>query len=948
MKRILGIFYFLFLLLIFSTLAYSQFQLFPYYGKNKIQIGKQWYVYETDHFKINFYTKHMEILNYAVIDAEDAYKKLSEFLGFSPEKKIPILLYQSHKEFEMTNLYYSAVPEPVMGFSEPIGNRVVIPAEYPPSILRHLITHELTHIFQFNLLYGGGHKSLSSFSHVPLWIMEGFAEFIPGDWDPISLMIVRDAVVTGQVPELTKYGDLRYKNPTSRSPYDFGHIVYEYLYKKYGRTGLRRFWWNLKRFSFFRGKGLFKESFNIEYNVFNSMFQRYLRNRFRSFFARKLPGDYGLRISPEYPYSQVYSFSVSPSGESAAIVTANYKKYALTISLINLKTGKVYKDITPGYNSKFENMYLKFSPEDGKSIVWDSKGDYVAFFGRYNYDYYLLFYSSLGKFLKRIKLKGLNEPSGIEISPDDKYLVFSAIKNARRDLFLFDISKNKIIQLTNSIDYEFSASFSNDGKTIVFDRMIGKYHQLFLLDLKTKKERQLTFEKTYHINPVFKDKNTVLFSYYYKGAYNLATINLKTYEIKVLTDLSTGVFYPHIRNNEIYYLGYAYNSFSLYKADSLKALETVKEDHRKYEKKVKFIIDKAKIRKYKKFEGIVVSGLPSVGFAVATDGTTYGGAYLNFSDTLNNENISLTAYSVMNFKNYYLSYVNLGHRLNYGIELFSNTYFYYLPYQYWAAEFYGYYSYKNALATRKILGATFSGIYPLNKFHRISLNLGLYYQKEELYYLTMENSNRNPFFSGYSIPLNITLTGETTAFRSYGPYEGYTYNLLFSKSIPFAKKWRDAYALEIDLRKYVPLGFDTLFAFRGFGAFSGGKNPYIFYGGGNNDIRSTYYFSVVGNNFFHLNAEFRFPLVQIALTPIGLIGPVRGVLFADVGGAWFNDEKFVFWDNFRNCLKDPIASIGYGIEFFLGGYPMHVEWVYRTNFLDYSSPEVKFWIGFDF
>ncbi len=943
-KKKLVIFFIIVLFYVFSN---AQYQFFPYYGKNKIQIGKQWYVYETKHFKFNFYTKHLEILNFSVIDAEDAYSKLSEFLGFSPEKKIPILLYQSHKDFEMTNLYPSAVPEPVMGFSEPIGNRVVIPAEYPPSVLRHLITHELTHIFQFNLLYGRHRQSFSSFFHLPLWIMEGFAEFIPGEWDPISLMIVRDAVVTGQIPQLTKYGDLRYNTASSRSPYDFGHLVYDYLYKEYGRTGLRKFWWNLKRFSFFRGKGIFKETFNLEYNVFNSKFERYLRKRFKKFFGRGLPGDYGLRISPEYPYSQVYSFSVSPSGETAAIVTANYKKYALTISLLDLKNGKVYKDITPGYSSKFENLYLKFSPEDGKSIVWDSKGDYIAFFGRYNYDYYLLFYSSIGKFLKRVKLKNLHEPSGIEISPDDKYLVFSAIRDAKRDLFLYRINDGKITRLTNSIDYEFSASFSKDGKYIVFDRMIGRYHQLFLLNLETKEEKQLTFEKTYHINPVFKDEKNILFSYYYKDAYNLAILNIETGKIKILTNLSTGVFYPQIKNNNIYYLGYSHNNFSLYRADKLKEIMVTTEKNTLGRREEKFIINKNKIRKYKKFEDIVVSGLPSVGFAVATDGTTYGGAYLNFSDTLNNDNITILAYSVMGFKNYTLSYVNLGHRLNYGVQLFSNTYFYYLPYQYWAADFYGYYSYKNALATRKILGATLSGIYPFSKFHRLSFDTGLYYQKEDLYYFTM-NSPRNPFFNGYSIPFTLSLTGETTAFRGYGPYEGYTYNLSFTKTIPFSDSWRDAYAFQIDLRKYLPLGYDTLFAFRGFGAFSGGKNPYIFYGGGNNDIRSTYYFSVVGNNYFHLNAEFRFPLVHIALTPLGLLGPVRGVFFADLGGAWFNDEKFEFWDSFKNGLKDPVGSIGYGIEFFFGGYPIHIEWVYRTNFVDYSSPEVRMWIGFDF
>ncbi len=33
------------------------------------------------------------------------------------------------------------------------------------------------------------------------------------------------------------------------------------------------------------------------------------------------------------------------------------------------------------------------------------------------------------------------------------------------------------------------------------------------------------------------------------------------------------------------------------------------------------------------------------------------------------------------------------------------------------------------------------------------------------------------------------------------------------------------------------------------------------------------------------NAELRFPLIEAALTPIGVIGGVRGVFFAGIGGA---------------------------------------------------------------
>ena len=41
---------------------------------------------------------------------------------------------------------------------------------------------------------------------------------------------------------------------------------------------------------------------------------------------------------------------------------------------------------------------------------------------------------------------------------------------------------------------------------------------------------------------------------------------------------------------------------------------------------------------------------------------------------------------------------------------------------------------------------------------------------------------------------------------------------------------------------------------------------------------------------FHLNAELRLPLIHAMATPIGILGGVRGTLFANVGGAYFDES----------------------------------------------------------
>ena len=89
-------------------------------------------------------------------------------------------------------------------------------------------------------------------------------------------------------------------------------------------------------------------------------------------------------------------------------------------------------------------------------------------------------------------------------------------------------------------------------------------------------------------------------------------------------------------------------------------------------------------------------------------------------------------------------------------------------------------------------------------------------------------------------------------------------------------------------------------------------------------------------------------------TPIGILGGIRGVFFANFGGAGLEGQTFKVWDNntfvtdadprpngviirpaqriegFR--LVDSRASYGIGLETFALGFPVHFDWSYRTLF----------------
>jgi outer membrane protein assembly factor BamA len=175
-----------------------------------------------------------------------------------------------------------------------------------------------------------------------------------------------------------------------------------------------------------------------------------------------------------------------------------------------------------------------------------------------------------------------------------------------------------------------------------------------------------------------------------------------------------------------------------------------------------------------------------------------------------------------------------------------------------------------------------------------------------------------------------------------------------------------------------------VFATRIRGFRSDGDFPGFMYFGGNADLRGYDYYQFVGQNVVYANAELRFPIIEAALTPIGVVGGIRGVFFAGVGGAWFSGQqsanpcngeangfKFVN-NNTQLCqvttgvkldvlgqpvfntdpktglqspaliystrqisgfrLQDGRASYGLGLETFMLGFPIHFDWSWRTLF----------------
>lgn len=971
------------LLLSLFTGIQAQFLYFPYYGKNKVQYQKfNWSHYQTAHFDIHYYIGRLDKVEKIAELAESAYLRISQEMKHELSAPVPLIYYSTFTDFEQTNLFQ--ISEGVAGVAEPVLYRVAVHGDVALDELADLIAHELTHIFQFDLLWGSPGGALYAVSSPPLWVFEGYAEYNTQKWSSWSSLIVRDAVLNDRIPDFTESGELYSRYPLPREPaYDFGHAIYEFIESQYGKSGIREFWQSLKHAPLIKRLDPIERAFGLKPKEFSYKFKKYLRDKNKEFLTRENPENYSIPLGPEYPLNPYYfafSHAVSPSGDMVAVLTFNVKDLDIDILLISTKDGEVIKNITRGYTWKYENIKYDVDPSKGKDIAWSPDGDEIAFFGRAGHKHALFTVNVLsGNTTKKIPIP-YDQPTAPCFHPKENSLVFTAFDNGQKDVFKIDLTSKKITNLTNDNLYEKAPALSPDGKKIAYTVRLDIYDKLFLSPLSNLKERtQLTFGKGNTITPEFsKDGKTIYFAGDMRDAFNIYSLNLETGELKRYTDVRTGNFFPSPQpntSNKIVFASFNKGAFQVYSSELEGEVEEIISfanrdpdyEFRQFEPILSLEFKKEKVKPYEGIGKLYLASRPPVEAIVSTDGSIYGGSSIAFTDLLADHTFYIMAYQVQSFRSYYLAYINQRSRLQYMASAFKYTQYYYPDYFYYDPALYSLLSYRDAIATRDISGASIAAYYPFNKYYRAEGSFEYAYYEEDFYdpylssYLYLQDRSYGYFWNGNLLSASISLVGETTRFKYYGPAAGHTFKISLSQSIPLAESFFQNTTARLDARKYFYIGFDSLFAFRFNGFISRGEDPFIFYFGGNNQVRSSYYYNIIGNEGWYSNLEFRFPLVNSANTLIGQIGPVRGTLFIDMARSKLKGypAKFYRFTGDPNNIKefDAIGSYGFGFQFFFLGLPIHLDFVKKLEFPEFSKPfnfdvvgewQTKFWIGFDF
>src|SRR5882672_2068980 len=533
-----------------------------YFGRNPVQYENfHFKVLKTQHFDVYFYDKEAVAAAEAARMAERWYARISTVLRHQLSGRQPLILYADHPDFEQTNVLGQQPGEGTGGVTESLKRRIILPMGASLAETDHVIGHELTHAFQYDITgVGRGSMAGGGLNRVPLWFIEGMAEYMSlGPVDPNTTMWMRDAVRRGELPKFRDLESYKY------FPYRWGQSFWAYLGGTYGDDIVGA----LLRAAGRSGnvQAALEQMTHRPADSLIADWHRALTDAAKPIAVATgtpLPTDRAQRdqarltpvttagaralVSPGKEQHYNLAPALSPDGTRMAYIS-DAGLFSFDLYLANAENGRtIRKLVSATRDPHLESMQLINS-----AGAWSNDGRFV--FGAIvtGRPALRIVKGDNGDLIKEIKFPSLGEILNPTWSPDGKQIAFSAQVGGVTDLFAYDLDGGELRRLTNDAYADLEPAWSPDGSLIAFvtdrfttsldDLSYGDY-QLAVIDARGGGQvRQLPhLPKSKHINPQWSpDGKSLYFLGDPGGVTNVFRLSLAGGEIAQVTNLFTGV-----------------------------------------------------------------------------------------------------------------------------------------------------------------------------------------------------------------------------------------------------------------------------------------------------------------------------------------------------------------------------------------------------------------------
>ncbi|MBC7319713.1 PD40 domain-containing protein [bacterium] len=590
-----------------------------------------WKVIETSHFIIIYPEGFEDIAEEASIIAEDVHKSLVKFIKpSSTDKTAIVLLDNSDFANGLTNPLDKSIRIWLVNPNElEIGSKF-------DSWLRLVITHEYMHILHLDQVRGTSKIFRDIFGRIilpnqflPYWMIEGYTVYAETYYasggranDTLFDMYLREMYRNNKLLEpdqVSSYDSLN-SWPLGSAVYLYGGSIFEYIAKKYGEDKLKRISELTSSYiPVLMGPDLaIKEVLGIDYKTLWREWKDYIGARYdKQIEEVKKEGITDTKRLTRWGYRT--SSPIVSSDGAFVLYSFSNPYYMPGLRMLELGDGK------DTFLIKGE-VYGKPAISLDRRYAIYSKIDYTDIFNLY-LDLYRL---DLGNKTEERLTKGLRAYNPVFLS--ENTILFLRRDSGRVDIGMMKLDSNSVSTfLSFSRDTQVkSMSISPDRKFLALSIWKeGGYQDIYLIDLEKKTLTQVTSDKATDGSPEFsRDGRYIIFSSDRSGIYNLYAYDIQEKKFYRVTNLFGGAFEPTISEDKIIFIGYSYEGYDVYAVEYMpnmwKEVEIKREEIPEITKEIKLSYTS---RDYRSLDYI----LPRFWIPLPFGFLTYGQDYLELN-----------------------------------------------------------------------------------------------------------------------------------------------------------------------------------------------------------------------------------------------------------------------------------------------------------------------------
>ena len=435
------------------------------FGKNKVQYRDfDWSYIQTPNFDIYFYGDNQDLAEFTSRVSEEAYKQISTHLAWDLKNRVSILVYNSHNEFQQTNVVGVYMSEGIGGVTELFKNRVVFPFDGDFEQFRHVIHHELVHAMLNDMVYGGTAQNMVASRtrvRIPLWANEGLAEFLSSNWDTKADMILRDIAVHERIPTVN---ELNYF-----MAYKGGQSLWRFIAGKYGREKVGEVFRSMKKTQSAE-KG-YQLALGMKWDELSDQWHKYLKKEYWPDIANRDPlEDMSEQLTDHKKNRNFYNVSPSLSPDGSTVALLSDRSGYFDVYLLDAATGKKKATLVQGSRSvNFEELKwlqpgLSWSPDGEKIVLATKAGSSDA----------LQIIDVKTKKAKKIPI-ALDGVFSAAWSPNGNDIAFAGNHNGSSDIYIYNFKSENFKKITNDIFSDSYPSWNGNSEEIAFVSDRGKH-----------------------------------------------------------------------------------------------------------------------------------------------------------------------------------------------------------------------------------------------------------------------------------------------------------------------------------------------------------------------------------------------------------------------------------------------------------------------------------------